>query len=158
MRNVSTVPAPPRRPASSPSTERRCTLYVSSVMLPAEIFPSALRGHWSVENENHSVRDVTLAEDASPHPRKSGRHGAPVSHRQSKRRRQRRPRSIPPSPLLPRPAMNVERPTRSGHDPPAGHERLSAHRRRFADWISRPERGWRRNLRTRNWHSVRRNT
>jgi predicted transposase YbfD/YdcC len=39
--------------------------YVSSVMLPAEIFASAIRGHWAVENENHWVRDVTLAEDAS---------------------------------------------------------------------------------------------
>ena len=34
-------------------------------MLPAEIFASAIRGHWAVENENHWVRDVTLAEDAS---------------------------------------------------------------------------------------------
>lgn len=39
--------------------------YASSVMLPAEIFASAIRGHWAVENENHWVRDVTLAEDAS---------------------------------------------------------------------------------------------
>ena len=39
--------------------------YASSVMLPADIFASAIRGHWAVENENHWVRDVTLAEDAS---------------------------------------------------------------------------------------------
>lgn len=39
--------------------------YASSVMLPAETFASAIRGHWAVENENHWVRDVTLAEDAS---------------------------------------------------------------------------------------------
>lgn len=39
--------------------------YASSVMLPAEIFARAIRGHWAVENENHWVRDVTLAEDAS---------------------------------------------------------------------------------------------
>lgn len=39
--------------------------YVSSIMLPAEIFGQAIRGHWAVENENHWVRDVTLAEDAS---------------------------------------------------------------------------------------------
>ena len=39
--------------------------YASSVMLPAEIFASAIRGHWAVENQNHWVRDVTLAEDAS---------------------------------------------------------------------------------------------
>ncbi|WP_159730129.1 hypothetical protein [Methylosinus sp. Ce-a6] len=28
-------------------------------------FASAIRGHWAVENENHWVRDVTLAEDES---------------------------------------------------------------------------------------------
>jgi predicted transposase YbfD/YdcC len=39
--------------------------YASSVMLPAETFASAIRGHWAVENVNHWVRDVTLAEDAS---------------------------------------------------------------------------------------------
>ena len=39
--------------------------YASSVILPAETFASAIRGHWAVENENHWVRDVTLAEDAS---------------------------------------------------------------------------------------------
>ena len=39
--------------------------YASSVMLPADIFASAIRGHWEVENANHWVRDVTLAEDAS---------------------------------------------------------------------------------------------
>lgn len=41
------------------------SFYASSVMLPAEIFAGAIRGHWAVENENHWVRDVTLAEDAS---------------------------------------------------------------------------------------------
>ncbi len=39
--------------------------YVSSVMLPAKIFASAIRNHWAIENKNHWVRDVTLAEDAS---------------------------------------------------------------------------------------------
>ena len=39
--------------------------YASSVMLPAEIFAHAIRGHWAVENENHWVRDATLGEDAS---------------------------------------------------------------------------------------------
>ncbi len=37
--------------------------YASSIVLPAEIFASAIRGHWAVENESHWVRDVTLAED-----------------------------------------------------------------------------------------------
>jgi predicted transposase YbfD/YdcC len=40
-------------------------LYVSSIMLPAETFASAIRNHWAIENKNHWVRDVTLAEDAS---------------------------------------------------------------------------------------------
>jgi predicted transposase YbfD/YdcC len=39
--------------------------HASSVLLPAEIFAQAIRGHWAVENENHWVRDVTLGEDAS---------------------------------------------------------------------------------------------
>jgi predicted transposase YbfD/YdcC len=39
--------------------------YVSSIMLPAEIFASAIRNHWAIENTNHWVRDVTLAGDAS---------------------------------------------------------------------------------------------
>ena len=40
-------------------------IYVSSVMLPAETFANAIRNHWAIENRNHWVRDVTLAEDAS---------------------------------------------------------------------------------------------
>ena len=40
-------------------------IYVSSVMLPAKTFASAIRNHWAIENQNHWVRDVTLAEDAS---------------------------------------------------------------------------------------------
>ena len=40
-------------------------IYVSSIMLPAETFAGAIRNHWSIENKNHWVRDVTLAEDAS---------------------------------------------------------------------------------------------
>ena len=34
-------------------------------MRPAETFASAIRNHWAIENKNHWVRDVTLAEDAS---------------------------------------------------------------------------------------------
>jgi predicted transposase YbfD/YdcC len=41
------------------------SFYISSVMLPAETFAHAIRGHWGVENKNHWVRDVTLSEDAS---------------------------------------------------------------------------------------------
>ena len=39
--------------------------YASSVMLSAKTFASAIRNHWAIENQNHWVRDVTLAEDAS---------------------------------------------------------------------------------------------
>ncbi len=41
------------------------SFYISSVMLPAETFANAIRGHWAVENKNHWVRDVTMSEDAS---------------------------------------------------------------------------------------------
>lgn len=34
-------------------------------MLPSAIFTSAIRNHWAIENNNHWVPDVTLAEDAS---------------------------------------------------------------------------------------------
>jgi len=39
--------------------------YASSIMLPAKIFANAIRNHWAIENRNHWVRDVTMAEDAS---------------------------------------------------------------------------------------------
>jgi predicted transposase YbfD/YdcC len=59
------------------------SFYISSVMLPAETFAHAIRGHWAVENKNHWAehargpvpqrgmgwqaegRDVTMTEDAS---------------------------------------------------------------------------------------------
>ena len=44
---------------------RETAFYASSVMLPAETFAPAIRNHWAIENQNHWVRDVTLAEDAS---------------------------------------------------------------------------------------------
>jgi predicted transposase YbfD/YdcC len=31
-------------------------IYVSSVMLPAETFASAIRNHWAIENRNHWVK------------------------------------------------------------------------------------------------------
>ena len=40
-------------------------IYVSSVLLSAKALASAIRSHWAIENQNHWVRDVTLAEDAS---------------------------------------------------------------------------------------------
>jgi predicted transposase YbfD/YdcC len=47
------------------TTRRETAFYASSVMLPAKLFASAIRNHWTIENQNHWVRDVTLAEDAS---------------------------------------------------------------------------------------------
>jgi predicted transposase YbfD/YdcC len=38
---------------------------VASQLRPAEFFADVIRGHWGIENRNHSVRDVTLKEDAS---------------------------------------------------------------------------------------------
>jgi predicted transposase YbfD/YdcC len=40
-------------------------IYVFSVLLSAKALASAIRNHWAIENQNHWVRDVTLAEDAS---------------------------------------------------------------------------------------------
>lgn len=39
--------------------------YVSTIALSAQEFAEGIRGHWGIENRNHHVRDVTLAEDAS---------------------------------------------------------------------------------------------
>ena len=46
------------------TTRRETAFYASSVVLPAETFAAAIRNHWAIENQNHWVRDVTLAEDA----------------------------------------------------------------------------------------------
>lgn len=55
-----------RSAATGQWTRRRETsLYAASVMLPAQTFASAIQNHWAIENRNHWVRDVTLAEDAS---------------------------------------------------------------------------------------------
>src|SRR5271166_1199503 len=55
-----------RSAATGQWTPRRETaFYASSVVLPAETFAAAIRNHWAIENQNHWVRDVTLAEDAS---------------------------------------------------------------------------------------------
>ena len=47
------------------ASRQETSFYASSIMLPAEIFAGAIRGHWGIENRNHWVRDVTLADDAS---------------------------------------------------------------------------------------------
>ncbi len=38
--------------------------WISTTPLSAPDFQRAIRGHWSVENQNHYVRDVTFHEDA----------------------------------------------------------------------------------------------
>lgn len=39
--------------------------YVSAAPITAADAADAIRGHWSIENRSHYVRDVTMAEDAS---------------------------------------------------------------------------------------------
>ena len=40
-------------------------LFVSDTVLPAAVCAKAIRGHWSIENRSHYVRDGSFAEDAS---------------------------------------------------------------------------------------------
>ena len=54
----------PPRPDNGPRAGKTA-FYASSIVLPAKTFASAIRNHWAIENQNHWVRDVTLAEDAS---------------------------------------------------------------------------------------------
>lgn len=39
--------------------------YIATDQQPAAVFAELIRGHWSIENRHHYVRDVTLREDAS---------------------------------------------------------------------------------------------
>jgi predicted transposase YbfD/YdcC len=41
------------------------SFYVSTIVLTAPEFGQAIRYHWSIENRNHYVRDVTMGEDKS---------------------------------------------------------------------------------------------
>jgi predicted transposase YbfD/YdcC len=41
------------------------SFYIATLVLSAQQFCEAIRGHWHIENKNHYVRDVTLGEDAS---------------------------------------------------------------------------------------------
>ena len=45
-------------------TSEETAWWISTVALSAEQFQGAIRGHWSVENQNHHVRDVVMFEDA----------------------------------------------------------------------------------------------
>lgn len=47
--------------------------YISSVVTDAEQFHRIIRGHWSIENRLHWVKDVTFNEDNAP---QSGRYAA----------------------------------------------------------------------------------
>lgn len=41
------------------------SFYISTIILSAQEFCQAIRHHWSIENRNHYVRDVTMGEDKS---------------------------------------------------------------------------------------------
>ncbi|MDM8544567.1 ISAs1 family transposase [Desulfococcaceae bacterium HSG9] len=41
------------------------SFYISTTVLSAEEFNTAIRNHWRIENRNHHVRDVTMKEDES---------------------------------------------------------------------------------------------
>ena len=41
------------------------SFYISTIVLSALEFCQAIRDHWSIENRNHYVRDVTMGEDKS---------------------------------------------------------------------------------------------
>ena len=41
------------------------SFYLASIMTSAKVFFYAIRHHWSIENRNHHVRDVTMKEDHS---------------------------------------------------------------------------------------------
>jgi predicted transposase YbfD/YdcC len=41
------------------------SFYISTIVLSAPEFCQAIRDHWGIENRNHYVRDVTMAEDKS---------------------------------------------------------------------------------------------
>jgi predicted transposase YbfD/YdcC len=47
-----------------PETSIETAWWISTIVLSAEQYQHAIRGHWAVENQNHYVRDVVLFEDA----------------------------------------------------------------------------------------------
>lgn len=47
-----------------PETSGETAWWISTVGLSAQQFQEGIRGHWSVENQNHHVRDTALSEDA----------------------------------------------------------------------------------------------
>jgi predicted transposase YbfD/YdcC len=47
------------------SATSETALFVSNIVLPVAVCAKAIRGHWSIENRSHYVRDGSFAEDAS---------------------------------------------------------------------------------------------
>lgn len=46
-------------------TSDETSFYISTIILSAKDFCQAIRHHWSIENRNHYVRDVSMGEDKS---------------------------------------------------------------------------------------------
>jgi predicted transposase YbfD/YdcC len=53
----------PKTKVWQPSDET--SFYISTTVVSARTFCEGIRGHWQIENGDHHVRDVTLAEDQS---------------------------------------------------------------------------------------------
>lgn len=46
-------------------SQQETSYYLSTIILTAPQFEQAIRSHWTIENREHYVRDVTLGEDRS---------------------------------------------------------------------------------------------
>lgn len=46
-------------------TSEESSFYLSTIVSSAEVFLSAIRAHWGIENRNHYVRDESMQEDKS---------------------------------------------------------------------------------------------